>query len=29
LYGDVYYSENAIKTIVATETDNIQFFGGE
>lgn len=27
LYGDVYYSENAIKTIINTPTDNILFFG--
>ena len=26
LMGDVYYSENAIKTIVNTETDNIMYF---
>lgn len=29
LYGDVYYSDYAIKTIVNTETDNILFFGHE
>lgn len=27
LYGDVYYSEDAIKTIINTPTDNILFFG--
>lgn len=27
LYGDVVYSENAIKTIVETETEGIKFFG--
>lgn len=26
LFGDVYYSENAIKTIVETKTDSILFF---
>lgn len=26
LYGDVYYSENAIKAIVETETDDVLFF---
>lgn len=26
LFGDVYYSDNAIKTIVETDTDDIQFF---
>ena len=26
LFGDVYYSENAIKTIVKTKTDSIMFF---
>ena len=26
LFGDVYYSENAIKTIVETETDSVLFF---
>ena len=26
LYGDVYYSENCIKTIINTETDDILFF---
>ena len=26
LFGDVYFSENAIKTIVETEVDGIQFF---
>ena len=26
LYGDVYYSENCIKTIVETQTDDILFF---
>ena len=29
LYGDVYYTENAIKTIVETQTDDILFFGHE
>ena len=29
LYGDVYYSDYAMKTIVNTETDNILFFGHE
>lgn len=29
LYGDVYYTENAIKTIIETPTDNILFFGSE
>ena len=29
LYGDVYYSENAIKTIINTPTDEILFFGSE
>ena len=29
LYGDVYYTEDAMKTIVSTKTNNIQFFGGE
>lgn len=29
LYGDVYYTEDAIKTIISTETNNIQFFGSE
>jgi len=29
LYGDVYYTEYAIKTIVNTETDDILFFGSE
>ena len=29
LYGDVYYSEDAIKTIINTDTDNILFFGSE
>lgn len=27
LYGDVYYSDNAIKTIIKSETDYILFFG--
>lgn len=27
LYGDVYYTEEAIKTIIETKTDNILFFG--
>lgn len=26
LFGDVYYSENAIKTIIETETDSVLFF---
>lgn len=26
LYGDVFYSDNAIRTIVETETDDIEFF---
>lgn len=26
LFGDVYYSDNAIKTIIETETNDIQFF---
>lgn len=26
IFGDVYYSEEAIKTIVETETDDIEFF---
>ena len=29
LYGDVYYTEDAMKTIVTTKTDNIQFFGSD
>ena len=29
LYGDVYYSEDAIKTIIETETEDILFFGSE
>lgn len=29
LYGDVYYTENAIKTIVDTPVDDIKFFGSE
>lgn len=29
LYGDVYYSDYAMKTIVNAETDNILFFGHE
>ncbi len=29
LYGDVYYSENAIKTIINTTTDEILFFGSD
>ena len=27
LYGDVYYTEDAMKTIVETQTDDILFFG--
>lgn len=27
LYGDVYYTEEAIKTIIYTDTDDILFFG--
>ena len=27
LYGDVYYTENAIKTIINTPANDIQFFG--
>lgn len=26
LYGDVYYTENAIKTIISTEVNDIKFF---
>lgn len=29
LFGDVYFSANAIKTIVETETDDIEFFGSK
>lgn len=29
LYGDVYYSENAIKQIINTETEDVLFFGHE
>lgn len=29
LYGDTYYSYSAIKSIVATETDDLMFFGNE
>ena len=29
LYGDVYYTEQAMKTIVNTDTDSIIFFGSE
>lgn len=29
LYGDVYYSEYAIKTIINTDTNDILFFGSE
>lgn len=29
LYGDVYYTENAIRTIVNTPTDDVLFFGHE
>lgn len=29
LYGDVYYSEEAIKSIVNTKTDDILFFGSD
>jgi len=29
LYGDVYYTENAIKTIVNTPTDDVLYFGHE
>ena len=29
LYGDVYYSEDAIKTIIETPADDIMFFGSE
>lgn len=29
LYGDVYYTDEAIKTIINTETDDITFFGSE
>ena len=29
LYGDVYYTEEAIKNIVETQTDEILFFGSE
>ena len=27
LYGDVYYTENALKTIINTDTNDITFFG--
>ena len=29
LYGDTYYTEHAIETIVKTDTDRILFFGNE
>ena len=29
LYGDVYYTENALKTIINTPTDEILFFGSD
>ena len=29
LYGDVYYTEEALKTIIETNTDNILFFGSD
>ena len=29
LYGDVYYTEEAIKTIVNTDTNEILFFGSD
>lgn len=29
LYGDVLYTDDAIKTIISTETDNVQYFGGD
>ena len=29
LYGDVYYTKKAIKTIIETDTDNIHFFGSD
>ena len=29
IFGDVYFSENAIKTIVGTETNDIEFFGSK
>ena len=29
IFGDVYFSENAIKTIVETKTDDIEFFGSK
>jgi len=29
LYGDVYYTENALKTIIETDTENVTFFGSE
>ena len=29
LYGDVYYTEDAIKTIINTDTDDVLFFGGD
>lgn len=29
LYGDVYYTENAIKTIINTEAEDVLFFGHE
>ena len=29
IFGDVYFSDEAIKTIVETETDDIEFFGSQ
>ena len=29
MFGDVYFSDEAIKTIVETETDDIEFFGSQ
>ena len=29
LFGDVYFSDEAIKTIIETETDDIEFFGSK
>ena len=29
LYGDVYYTENAIKTIINTPADDVLYFGHE
>ena len=29
LYGDVYYTENAMKTIINTKADDVKFFGSE